>query len=101
MDPVTVTAAIFFAIFLTELFNHNYKGLPVLTIAGFFCVLLVAMVQQMGLYGTAWLLVASPFLFLIGSIMIRDRRIEISESKTLKPAPAPAENKFACAPYFL
>lgn len=99
MDPVTVTAAIFFAIFLTELFNNNYKILPVLTVAGFFCVLLVAMVQQMGLYGIAWLLVASPFLVLIGSTMIRDRRIEISESKTLKPAPAP--NKYACAPYFL
>jgi uncharacterized membrane protein YjjP (DUF1212 family) len=101
MDPVTVTTAIFFAIFLTDLFNGNYKALPVLAVAGFFCVLLVAMVQQMGLYGTAWLLVASPFLFLLGSIMIRDRRIQISESKTLKPAPAPAQNKYACAPYFM
>lgn len=97
--PVTVTTAIFLAVFFTDLSNHNYKYLPVHALAGFFCILLVATLYQEGFYGTAWLFVASPFLFIIGSLMIREHRIQISESKTLKPAPAP--NKYACAPYFL
>jgi len=99
LNPVTVTTAIFLAIFFIDLFNYRYKTLPIHALTGFFCIMLVSMLYQLKLYGTAWLLVLSPFLFIIGSTIIRDHRIFLSDSKTLQPTPIP--NKFAPAPYFL
>jgi hypothetical protein len=98
-NPVTVTTAIFLAIFFMDLFNHRYKTLPVHALVGFFCIMLVSMLYQLKLYGTAWLLVLTPFLFIIGSIMIRDHRIFLSDSTTLQPNSAP--NKHCAAPYFI
>lgn len=99
ISPVTVTTAIFVALFFMDLFDYNYKTLPIHAVTGFFCILVVSMLYQQKLYATAWLLVASPFLFLIGSTMIRDYRIQVSESKTLKPEPA--KNMYHFAPYYL
>ena len=98
-SPTTVTTAAFLALFFIDLYNYNYKYLPVHAVAGFFCVLVVAALCQEGYYGTAWLLVVSPFLFVIGSLMVRDHRVEVSESKTLHPTPK--VNTYAPAPYFL
>jgi len=99
ITPVSVTAAIFVALFFMDLFDHNYKTLPIHALTGFFCVLVVSMLYQYKFYGTAWLLVASPFLFIIGSIMIRDHRIQVSQSQTLQPVPY--KNIYDLAPYYL
>lgn len=82
-NPVSVTAAIFLAIFFIDLFKYNYKNLPVHALVGFACVLLVSVLYQNGFYVTSWVLVASPFLILLGSILIRDHRIYLSDMKTL------------------
>jgi len=97
-NPVSLTAAIFLAIFFTDLFKHNYKNLPVNALVGFACVLLVSVLYQNGFYVTSWLLVASPFLILLGSILIRDYRIYLSDMKTLQPMEG--SNLF-CSPYFI
>jgi hypothetical protein len=97
--PQIVTAAIFVAVFFIDLFHYNYKYLPVHALIGVFCIMLVSALYQQGFYGTAWLLVASPFLIIIGSIMIRDHRISLSESTTLQPTEP--EDTRASAPYFL
>ena len=99
ISPVSVTAALFVALFFMDLFHHNYKTLPIHAVTGFFCVLVVSMLYQQKLYGTAWLLIASPFLFLLGSIMIRDYRIQVSGSQTLRPVPY--KNVYDLAPYYL
>jgi len=97
-NPVIVTAAIFLALFFTDLFKHNYKNLPVHALVGFACVLLVSVLYQNGFYVTSWVLVASPFLILLGSILIRDHRIYISDMKTLQPNEG--SNDFY-SPYFI
>ena len=97
-NPVSLTAAIFLAIFFTDLFKHNYKNLPVNALVGFACLLLVSVLYQNGFYVTSWLLVASPFLILLGSILIRDHRIYLSDMKTLQPMEG--SNLF-CSPYFI
>ena len=99
LNPVMVTTALFIALFFTDLFNHNYKNLPIHALMGFFCIMLVSALYQSRLYGTAWLLVLSPFLFIIGSIIIRDYRTALSESKTLHPNEVP--NKYNPSPYFI
>lgn len=98
-SPVIVTAAIFVSLFFMDLFNHNYKYLPVHAVTGLVCIMIVSALTQQGFYGTAWLLVLSPFLFIIGSIMVRDYRISLSESNTLQPDTA--KTKCTTAPYFL
>jgi len=97
-NPVSLTAAIFLAIFFTDLFKHNYKNLPVHALVGFACVLLVSVLYQNGFYVTSWLLVASPFLILLGSILTRDHRIYLSDMKTLDPNQG--SNDFY-SPYFI
>jgi len=98
-NPVSVTTAIFIALFFMDLFNHKYKNLPVHAVTGFFCIMVVSALYQARLYGTAWLLVLSPFLFIMGSIMIRDHRRYLSDLNTLHPNQSP--NKYSSAPYFL
>lgn len=98
LNPVSITAAIFLAIFFTDLFKHNYKNLPVNALIGFACVLLVSVLYQNGFYITSWVLIASPFLILLGSILIRDHRIYLSNMKTLYPNEG--SNLF-CSPYFI
>jgi hypothetical protein len=98
LNPVSITAAIFLAIFFTDLFKHNYKNLPVNALVGFACVLLVSVLYQNGFYITSWVLIASPFLILLGSILIRDHRIYLSNMKTLHPNEG--SNLFY-SPYFI
>ena len=97
--PVMFTAAVFLAVFFMDLFNHNYKNLPVHALTGFFCIMIVSMLVQLRFYGTAWLLVLSPFLFIIGSIIIRDHRIYLSDLNTLRPNVP--KTMFDPAPYYL
>jgi hypothetical protein len=84
LNPITITCAIFIAIFFTDLFTHNYKNLAVHALIGLFCILIVAALYELHLYGTAWLFVASPFLIIIGSILIRDHRNYLSGLNTLR-----------------
>jgi len=78
LNPITITCAIFIAIFFRDLFTHNYKNLPVHALIGLFCMLIVAALYELHLYGTAWLFVVSPFFIIIGSILIRDYRNYLS-----------------------
>jgi hypothetical protein len=96
-NPVVCTTAIFLAIFFMDLSQRNYKNLPIHALTGFFCVLLVSTLVQLRFYGTAWLLVASPFLIIIGSIMIRDHLRESPD--TLQPTVT--RTRFDPAPYYL
>jgi hypothetical protein len=97
--PVMFTTAVFLAVFFTDLFTHNYKNLPIHALIGFFCIMIVSMLVQLRFYGTAWVLVLSPFLFIIGSILIRDHRIYLSDSNTLRPNSP--KTVFDPAPYYL
>jgi uncharacterized membrane protein YjjB (DUF3815 family) len=97
--PVFFTTALFIAVFFMDLFNHNYKTLPIHALTGFFCILVVSSLVQLGFHGTAWLLVASPFLFIIGSILIRDHRRYLSGLTTLHPGVP--KHTYDPAPYYL
>ena len=98
-DPVTLTTACFIAILFMDLFAHKYKNLPVHALTGFFCIMVVSALVQSKMYGTAWLFVASPFLLIIGSTMIRDYRRRISYEKTYHPED-PVQ-VFNPAPYYV
>jgi hypothetical protein len=98
-SPAIFTAAIFVSLFFIDLFNYNYKNLPVHAITGIVCIMIVSALSQNGFHGTAWLLVASPFLFIIGSILIRDYRISLSEQTTLHPNKEPKPDPLT--PYFM
>lgn len=98
-DPVTLTTAIFIAILFMDLFAYNYKHLPTHALFGLFCIMVVSALVQSKMYGTAWLFVASPFLLIIGSSMIRDYRRRVSYEKTYHPED-PVQ-KFNPAPYYL
>jgi D-alanyl-lipoteichoic acid acyltransferase DltB (MBOAT superfamily) len=98
-DPVTLTTAIFIAILFMDLFTYNYKNLPIHALFGLFCIMVVSALVQSNMHGTAWLLVASPFLIIIGSSMIRDYRRRIDYEKTYHPED-PIQ-KFNPTPYYL
>lgn len=100
VNPVVVATAFFTAIFFTDLSNNNYKNLPAHALLGFFCILLISVLCKSGMYGFAWLFCALPLLFITGSLIIRDYKIQIADSKTIHYAP-PLEHKFHPAPYFL
>lgn len=98
-DPVTLTTAIFIAILFMDLFAYNYEDLPIHALIGLFCIMVVSALVQSNMHGTAWLFVASPFLIIIGSSMIRDHRRNVSYEKTYHPED-PVQ-KFNPAPYYL
>lgn len=99
LSPTIVTAALFVSLFFIDLFNYNYKYLPIRAVAGIFCIMIISALSQNGFYGTAWLLVASPFLFIIGSIIVRDHINFLAESKNLQPPSPPRPPPLI--PYFM
>ena len=98
-NPVVFTTALFVAVFFMDLFKRNYKILPVHALTGFFCILVISTLVQLRFYGTAWLLIALPFIFIIGSIVIRDYRVYLSKLTTIQPVRT--QTRFDPAPYFL
>lgn len=100
INPVVVATAFFTAYLLMDLFTNNYKYLPQRALVALVCILAISVLCKNNMYGFAWLVLATPALFIIGSIMIRDYNNAVSASKTLQPTAAPKE-RYNPAPYYL
>ena len=100
IHPVVFASAFFIGYLLIDLFRYNYEELPGHALIGFFLILIISVLCQNNMYGFAWLLLASPIIFIIASIMIRDHRRAVSASKTLPPGVEP-KKQFDPAPYYL
>ena len=100
VNPVVVTTAFFTAILFTDLFQNNYAALSTHALFGFFWILLVSVLCKSDMYGFAWLVSALPLLLIAGSLIIRDFKRTVGESKVIR-VPAPLENKHNPAPYYM
>lgn len=100
LNPVVVTTAFFTAILFTDLFDGRYDALAGHALFGFFWILVVSVLCKSDMYGFAWLICATPLLLILGSLIIRDFKAQVAESKTIQYA-RPLEHKYSPAPYFL
>jgi hypothetical protein len=100
VNPVVVTTAFFTAILFTDLFQGKYEALVPHALFGFFWILVVSVLCKSNMYAFAWLVTASPLLLITGSLIIRDFKGQVAESKQIQYA-RPLEHKYNPAPYFL
>ena len=100
VNPVVVATAFFIGYLCIDLFRHNYKGLPEHALSAVFWILILSVLCKNNLYAFAWLLVSLPFLIILGAILIREYRRQVSASNTLSPRAAP-KHHYDPAPYYL
>jgi hypothetical protein len=100
VNPVVVTTAFFTAILFTDLSQGRYDALASHALFGFFWILVVSVLCKSNMYAFAWLVSATPLLLIVGSLIIRDFKGQVAESKQIQYT-RPLEHKYNPAPYFL
>ena len=97
---MVVTTAFFTAILFTDLVESKYDALAGHALFGFFWILVVSVLCKSDMYAFAWLVCATPLLLIVGSLIIRDFKAQVTASKTIQYT-RPVEHKYNPAPYFL
>ena len=69
--PAVVTSACFIAIILIDLYTHDWRRAPGHALFGVFAVLLMIFICQRASANVAWILLASPFVLILFSWIIR------------------------------
>jgi hypothetical protein len=81
--PVMITCAIFLSLIILDLFRHEYKYLPAHAVIGFFSMLLMSVLCEQNSYFLAWLILLTPFLLIIGAILLRQMNVVIKPAYPL------------------
>jgi hypothetical protein len=98
--PDIIVTAFFLALIITDISQGKTNLLAAHAITGVIWILIVSLLCHYKHYAFAWLLVAAPWLIILGSIWARDYRNQVAASKTMKPQ-APQKNSYEPARYFI